>query len=182
MDNKSDEIIIITHDKLRHLHDRFWGDICKYVNRTFGSGPPDPEDVAQDVFTNFAALDNPAEIKNPRAFLYRSAHNIVISYHRKFATRRRYILEQKNCDLTTERDDIHPERLLITRERLSLLERVMWDMPVKRRRMLILNRFEGFTYAEISRQTGLSQTAVRKHVMRALADFHESLRKAEIKT
>ncbi|PCI34245.1 MAG: hypothetical protein COB54_00150 [Alphaproteobacteria bacterium] len=164
------------------LYHRFWGDICKYVNSTFGSGPPDPEDVAQAVFTNFAALDNPGEIENPRAFLYRSAHNMVISHHRKAATRRRYMMEQKNTNPSRERDDIHPERIIITRERLALLERVMWDMPVKRRRMLVLNKFDGLTYAEISRQSGLSQSAVKKHVMKALTDFHKALKKIEIKT
>ena len=167
---------------LAQLYHRFWGEICKYVNSTFGSGPPDPEDVAQAVFTNFAALDNADDIENPRAFLYRSAHNMVVSHHRKAATRRRYMMEQKNTDPNRERDDIHPERILITRERLALLERVMWDMPVKRRRMLILNRFDGLTYAEISRQSGLSQSAVKKHVMKALTDFNKALKKIELKT
>lgn len=169
-------------ENLSQLYNRFWGEICKYVNSTFGSGPPDPEDIAQTVFTNFAALDNPGQIENPRAFLYRSAHNMVISHHRKAATRRRYMMEQKNTNPGRERDDIHPERIMITRERLALLERVMWDMPVKRRRMLVLNRFDGLTYAEISRQSGLSQSAVKKHVMKALTDFHKALRKIEITT
>jgi len=173
---------ILKCNKLNHLYILYWSDICKYVNSTFGNGPPDPEDVAQEVFTSFAALEEPDKIDNPRAFLYRSAHNLVISYHRKFATRRRYMMEQKKINPTQDRDDIHPERIIMTRERLSLLERVMWDMPVKRRQMLILNRFDGLTYAEISRQSGLSQSAVKKHVVKALADFHKALKKIELKT
>jgi len=58
----------------------------------------------------------------------------------------------------------------------------MWDMPVKRRRMLVLNRFDGLTYAEISRQSGLSQSAVKKHVMKALTDFNKALKRAGLKT
>ncbi|NOZ38249.1 MAG: sigma-70 family RNA polymerase sigma factor [Gammaproteobacteria bacterium] len=170
------------YESLSNLYSRFWEDICKYVNSTFGSGPPDPEDIAQAVFTNYAALDNTAEIENPRAFLYRSAHNMVVSHHRKAATRRRYMVEQKNNNPIRERDDIHPERILITRERLALLERVMWEMPAKRRRMLVLNRFDGLTYAEISRQSGLSQSAVKKHVMKALADFNKALKRTGLKT
>lgn len=170
------------YESLSKLYSRFWDDICKYVNSTFGSGPPDPEDIAQAVFTNYAALDNSAEIKNPRAFLYRSAHNMVVSHHRKAATRRRYMVEQKNNNPILERDDIHPERILITRERLALLERAMWEMPAKRRRMLVLNRFDGLTYAEISRQSGLSQSAVKKHVMRALTDFNSALKRAGLQT
>ncbi len=170
------------YESLSKLYSRFWDDICKYVNSTFGSGPPDPEDIAQAVFTNYAALDNSAEIENPRAFLYRSAHNMVVSHHRKAATRRRHMVEQRNNNPDREHDDIHPERILITRERLALLERVMWDMPVKRRRMLVLNRFDGLTYAEISRQSGLSQSAVRKHVMKALTDFNKALKRAGLKT
>jgi|GEM_PF-171038 len=165
---------------LRQLYDRYWPDICKYVNTTFGSGPPDPEDIAQTVFTKFASLEDPSSVLNPRAFLYRSAHNEVVSYHRKSVTRRRYMMDQKNGPEENSRDDIHPERILITRERLALLERVMWDMPVKRRKMLIMNRFDGLTYAEISRRTGLSQSAVKKHIMMAMRDFNMMIQKSEI--
>lgn len=55
--------------ELGQLYHRYWGDICRYINSTFGSGPPDPEDVAQSVFVNFFSLDNPEAIENPRAFL-----------------------------------------------------------------------------------------------------------------
>tara|TARA_R110002073_G_scaffold211794_7_gene372168 strand:- start:28306 stop:28905 length:600 start_codon:yes stop_codon:yes gene_type:complete len=170
---------VLKRDKLNQLYNLYWNDICKYVNSTFGKGPPDPEDIAQEVFINFSLIDDPDKIENPRAFLYRSAHNMVISHHRKYATRRRYMMDQKKHNPTQQQDEIHPERIMITRERIALLERVMWDMPVKRRHMLILNRFDGLTYAEISRQSGLSQSAVKKHVMKALADFNKALKKIE---
>lgn len=62
---------------------QYWSKLCKYVNTKFGPGPPDPEDVAQLAFTRYAALENPAEVKNPRAYLYSTARNIVFDHYRK---------------------------------------------------------------------------------------------------
>ncbi|MBL4837464.1 MAG: sigma-70 family RNA polymerase sigma factor [Kordiimonadaceae bacterium] len=166
-----------SRQRLAHLYERYQTDICKYVGRTFGDGPPDPEDVAQQVFVKFVELDEKTDIKNPRAYLYRIAHNLIANLHRKASTRRRYIADQKNTGQALESDTIHPERILIARERLALLEQVMWAMPVKRRRMIILNWFQDLTYAEISRQTGVSKSVVRKHVLNGLEDFQKALRK-----
>ncbi len=162
------------------LYRRYWADICKYVNSTFGSGPPDPEDVAQTAFTNFAGLPDPEAVENPRAFLYRSAHNIVVSHHRKAVTRHRYVAEQQKSDQSLERTDIHPERMLVSKERLALFETVMMRLPLRRRRIFVMHRFDGLTYAEIARQMNLSQPVVKRHVVKALDQFMTALRDAEI--
>jgi len=162
------------------VYEQYQTDICKYIRRIFGKGPPDPEDVTQQVFINFMELEDKNEIQNPRAYLYRIAHNLVSNLHRKTSTRRRYIADQKTSPEDNGNDDFHPERILIARERLMLLERVMWKMPPKRRQMVILNRLKGMTYAEISRQTGQSKSVVRQHVLNGLQDFQKAMRQLEL--
>ena len=159
------------------IYRRYWTELTRYVSKTFGAGPPDPEDVAQAAFTKFASLENQKEIRNPRAFLYRTAHNFVISHHRKQGTRFRYMESEKLDNTKKMGDQITPERVLIAKERMKILERALWKMPRKRRRFLLMNRFDGLSYAEISRQAGLSQSVVRKHVEKALADIQKEFRR-----
>lgn len=166
--------------RLDTLYRSYWTEICRYVAKTFGAGPPDPEDVAQTAFANLCSTKAGNQIDNPRAFLYRAAHNIVISHYRKASTRRQYIADQEVIPRGAHQDELHPERIALSRERLALLEQAMWKMPVKRRRMMIMHRFDGLSYAEISRRTGLSQTVVRKHVAKALADFQLALDEVEV--
>ena len=49
------------------LYRRHWAELCGYIVKTFGYGPSEVEDLAQAAFVKFAALDDSAEIRNPRA-------------------------------------------------------------------------------------------------------------------
>lgn len=166
------------HGLLGDVYRRYWLEVCRYVGRTFGAGPPDPEDVAQTAFTRFAALEDPGRVENPKAFLFATARNIVVDHHRREATRNGYAREQVAAAREDAIDAVDPERVLLAKERLALLEEVLWRMPRKRRRMLIMSRFDGLSYAEISRRTGVSLSVVRRHVERGIADFQKALRVA----
>ena len=55
-----------------HMH---WEGLCAFLRKTFGSGPPDPEDVAQDAFYQLAKMKSREHIENPKAFLYKVSIN-----------------------------------------------------------------------------------------------------------
>lgn len=69
-------IAVAESDALAGLYERYRRELVAFVRMKVG-GPPEPEDVAQQAFVNYAALDDPAAVRNPRAFLYRTAANIV---------------------------------------------------------------------------------------------------------
>jgi RNA polymerase sigma factor (sigma-70 family) len=171
---------------LPELYGRYRAEIIAFVRRRFGAGPPDPEDVAQQAFTNFAALKSHEGVANPRAFLYRTAHNIVINERkRQHLARRLFDATPQPQEICEARDDFNPEVVLIGREQYRLIEQVIRDMPQKRRLILLLNRFEGLSYAEIARRMRLSESVVRKHAALAirecsavLLDTQEPSRKA----
>ena len=157
---------------LIEVYQNHWGEICRYVRRNFGAGPPEPEDVAQTAFTKFAALENPLTVRNPRAFLITTARNIVID-HYKVAETRNGQLKQISEDRRTIGalfDNLTPERILLAKEKFGLLRRVLEHMPEKRRELLLLRRVHGMSYVELSNHTGLSQTTVKYHVAMGLSD------------
>lgn len=161
---------------LRDIYRRYRSDLCRYISRAFGNGPPEPEDIVQAAFYNFAALENPQAVRNPRALLYCIARNIAIRQHQREAIFVRDGAEQAHVDAENS-DEIDPERVLMSEERAALLNEALTKMPEQRRKVLILNRLHGLSYAEISRRTGISQTQVKRLVAWALTDCKRALRK-----
>lgn len=149
-------------------------ELCRYILKQFGRNILEPEDVIQATFAKLAALDEPGLIENPRAFLYKMAYNVAVDMQRRAQVRDKHI--GNDAGYLEAMDEASPERVLDGQERLSLVSKALWGMPKKRRRMLIMSRFENLSYAEISRRTGLSETVVRKHVSNALADCQKALK------
>ncbi|MCG8507580.1 MAG: sigma-70 family RNA polymerase sigma factor [Sphingomonadales bacterium] len=157
---------------LGDVYRRFWSDLCRYVHGTFGSGPPDPEDVAQTAFTKFAALDAPHAVRNPKAFLITTARNIVLDHHKVAKSRNGHLkqIAEDGKTIHADLDDLTPERVLLGKEELGVLRQVLERLPKKRRELLLLQRVHGLSYVDLSKRTGLSQTTVKYHVAMAFAE------------
>jgi RNA polymerase sigma factor (sigma-70 family) len=165
---------------LSDLYGRYRAELVAFIRRRFGAGPPDPEDIAQQAFANFAALGPRDSIANPRAFLFRTAHNIALNVRKHQRVGRRFL--ESNPDpkeMREERVDLDPEVVLLSREQFSLVESVIRAMPWKRRQSLLLSRLEGLTYADIGRRLGMSESAVRKHVAAAVRECGAALLHAD---
>jgi RNA polymerase sigma factor (sigma-70 family) len=158
------------------LYARHWGELCHYIKKHFGAGPPDPEDVAQEAFVKFAALDDRDVIDNPRAYLFRTAHNVFVDEHRRLVLRR---ANPSDTQAQPVSDDRTPERVLVGQERLQILARSLRAMPAARRRSFLLNRLQGLSCVAIARITGYSESAVKKHIGVAIAELEAALTGAE---
>lgn len=159
------------------LYKEYWHELRRHIASRFGAGPPEPDEVAQIAFTRFAALENPHSIENPWAFLVRTAQNVVIDHARRAGLEaqhwRQAAADSKNTGAAL--DDRSPEFVLLVQEEIRLLREKLAAMPEVRRRLLLLQRVEGLSYAELARMTGLSQTTVKYHVAMALADCADAL-------
>lgn len=158
------------------LYARHWNELCHYIRRRFGVGPPDPEDVAQETFIKFASLENRDAIDNPRAYLYRTAHNLLIDERRRLTLRNKSTGDIETLSVS---DDRTPERVLVGKERLDVLTRTLLAMPDARRRSFMLNRLHGLSAAAIARMTGYSDSAVKKHIGLALSELEAALTASE---
>jgi RNA polymerase sigma-70 factor (ECF subfamily) len=161
--------------RMERLYRAHWKDLCHFIRWKFGGGPPDPEDIAQAAFLRLATLPEPESIQNPFAFLGRVASNLVLDDIRRTQVRTNSMREL-GLAADGERDD-RPgcERELIGREDMALVIEELKAMPSVRRRVLILNRVHGLSFAEIGRRMGISGPAVRKHLVRALQDLQAAI-------
>jgi len=167
-------------EPLPELYGRHRAELIAFVRSKFGAGPPEPEDVAQQAFANYAALGPHATVTNPRAFLFRTAHNIVVNDRKRQQVGRRFFETAPQAhEICEARDDFNPEVVLLGKEQYRLIEQVIRDMPEKRRLVLLLNRFEDLSYAEIARRLGLSESVVRKHAALAIRECAAVLLEAQ---
>lgn len=163
---------------LNALYARYWQELCNYLRRTFGAGPPEPEDIAQATFAKFAAVPEPEAVANPRAFLYATARNLVHDYFRHQRYRDSHVQDVQHTADHQILYEISPERVLLDRERVHLLTAALARLPLKTRRMILLHRFEGLTHAEIAKRFGVSTSLVQKKIEQALEECNRYMNSA----
>lgn len=154
--------------ELEQAYRQYWSELCKYINTKFGPGPPDPEDVAQLAFARYAALENSAEVKNPRAYLYSTARNIVFDHYRKDKVARSYADDIQAQPELYGLEEITPEHVSIERDRLNIISEAIRRLPEKQQVVLTLKRGHGATYAQIAARTGWSIADISRQLARAL--------------
>jgi RNA polymerase sigma factor (sigma-70 family) len=166
---------------INQLYANCWAELCRFIKVRFGDGPPEPEDVAQQAFTQFAALDDPKKIDNPRAFLFRTATNITIDDKRRQKRQARLLqMAYPNRGEEAHSNDSEPVRVMLGKEEYSTLRQTFEAMPEKRRQLFLLQRLHGMSYVELAEISGLSATTVKYHVAMALADCSGALSKGEL--
>ncbi len=156
-----------------------WAELCGYVRRTFGAGPPEPEEVAQGAFVRFATLERPDQVGNPRAFLYACARNIVLDHQRHERVRERSAGALSLLVQDQQAGIPDGERVSSARQRLEIVEATVRAMRPHRRKVLVMHAIHGLNYSEIARRLGLSHTRVTQLFAAAVAECERSLRLAD---
>lgn len=159
-----------------------WQELCRYVERRMPNISSDAADIVQLAFSRLTETEAKQDVKNTRAFLYKTAHNIAVDEIRHERVCEQYRKETvENSEAGTNlphASGYDAEKHLLERERLRVLEQVIKKLPKKRRRIFVLNRVHGLSYDEIAAQEGMSKSAVTRHVFRALEDCRREMEDA----
>ena len=131
------------------------------------------QDVVQRVFARIAALgsDQVRSILQPRAYLREAARNIVRDDARA-ATR--WFTSSETLEKCGHASS-DPVATLEARDRLARIEHAVQRMKPLTRQIFLARRLDGYSYAEIAGQTGLSQRGVEKQMSRAIRQLGRHL-------
>ncbi|MEM8982576.1 MAG: sigma-70 family RNA polymerase sigma factor [Pseudomonadota bacterium] len=154
--------------------------LVNFLRARFGIGPPDPEDIAQKTFTQILGKVDFQSVTNPRAYLWRVAHNLMVSEHRAIGAADRGV---GNLTAITNVDEgylLVPERVLEAKAQMQTALTVIGEMPERRRDVLILVRVDGLTLRETASRLGISSAAVSKHLAKATETLYNALVEKEI--
>jgi len=122
-------------------------------------------EVAQEAYVRLLSLDQPGAVSYLRAFLFKTAANIAIDRRRRHQNYDKVAARQLFAELTENRT---PERQLSGEQTLRHLGILIEAMPAKCRESFVMNQIQGLDAATIAAQLGITDSMVRKYVVRAL--------------
>lgn len=130
------------------------------------------EDLTQEVFVRLISTAGPDRIKCAEAFVFRVATNLLIDRSR-FASRRsqRGFVPVRSAPVGPLTrglvEDREPGRVLVGRESLLEVLRLLDDLGERTRDIFVLFRLENIKQREIAALYGIGRSTVEKHVMKA---------------
>ena len=160
------------------LFDRYQPGLVAFLGRRVRRAADVP-DLAQEVYLRFLRADRAELIRNPEAYLYTIAVNLI---------REQAVLEQRwkhtvdpgessaepaLIDFRTPEEDVDQAA------RLSRLEGLIEALPPKFQAVLILQYRDGLTYEQIAHRLEVSTHTVKKYVVQGLALCRKRLSRSE---
>lgn len=133
------------------------------------------DDLVQDVFLALQARGAASEIENVEGYLFRTAANVLARRSRRASWNwdRPGQLEEVR-DLA---DEVSPERVLIAREEIEAVIKVLNALPPRTARAFYLHRIEGLTYEAIGADMGISAKGVEYLIGKAIHKLAKRLRR-----
>jgi RNA polymerase sigma factor (sigma-70 family) len=156
---------LTVEDRVVKLYEETRVDVYHYLLR-LGLGPAQAQEGAQEVFLRLhSALAGGESIRNPRAWVFRVAHNLAVTEHR--AGDRWMALDPGLEAALTDRGP-GPEARVLQRERSARLGAALAELSPQQRRCLYL-RAEDLRYREIAEALGVGVSTVSQFITRGIA-------------
>jgi len=151
----------------------YYGPLCSHALR-FVSSKAIAEDIVSDIFYEFHSEQHFLRVNSSfRSYLFSAVR------YRSFDYVRRELQRQTSLDLVMEfsQDEFqNPEEMTQYEELYHDVQRVINDMPMKRRQIYLLNRLEGKKAIEIAEELTLSVRTVETHIYQAIHQLRSKLR------
>ena len=148
--------------------------LLRFLNRRT-RGHEDAADMLQEAFLRLIRLVSlEAFPVSPEAYLQQIAGNLLRDRSRRRTARSEDLHEPINEAALVDPAP-GPADYLTARETLDAYERALLKLKPKTRRIFLLHRREGLTYAQIAAEAGLSVSGVEKQMMKAIAHIDRAL-------
>lgn len=134
-------------------------------------------DLTQEAFLRFAEHGPAATaaVAHPRAYLYRTAHNLAVDHVRR--RQRERTDPTPSTDMAGIADDLpSPERVAAAHDEMTTVRGALLELPERTRQVFALTRIEGLTYGEVARRLQISDSSVQKHLAKAIRHVMQRLR------
>jgi len=139
------------------------------------------DDVVQEVYCRLLRLDSVEHIDDPRAYLFRTARNVVLGQIRR--NRVVSIMTMQNLDELHVADATpNPETATAARVELNQVLGLIRDLPERCRQVFELRKVHGLSQAETAARLGVSENIVEKETAKGLTAILKTLAGAPLLT
>lgn len=140
----------------------FWSDLRQQIARRTRNDR-DAEDLLHSAYLRLQRYRADKEVQDPAAFLVRTAQNLAIDRYRRDQP-----LRDGGVELETEDHSPLQDEVIASRARLERVKSGLDQLTPRTREVFLMHRLQNFKYHEIATQLGISQSAVEKHISKAL--------------
>jgi RNA polymerase sigma-70 factor (ECF subfamily) len=152
---------------LEDLYRSYRAPLVAWLRRRYGSGPPNPEDIAQTAFIKLLASDGLGRADHIRSYLYAIAVNTARDEIQWISRTDRFI-ERQLRESGRDLEEITPERIYSGKLDVDRLAELMGQLTGKQREIVRRSRILGQTYAQISEEMGWSMADISRQLAAAL--------------
>lgn len=144
--------------------------LVRYLNTKVNNNE-DANDLAQEALLRMHKFQQSGSLDNARAFLFKTANNLLIDQIRRARVHDQYLDSQIIPAQSSEQDDKcapSAERTVCAEQELDRIYETLEAMPPKVRHAFVLHRSSDLSYPEIAREMGVSTSMVEKYIAEAL--------------
>ena len=145
--------------------ENYYRELVSFLSARLGNAQA-AEDVVHDAYVRVLERTAGEPIEQPRAFLYRTALNLVIDGHRRNTLRQVEPLDV--LDTEEQFFSPSPQVLMDHGQRLEMLQRALAELPAACRDSFLLRKLEGLSHLEIAERLGVSRSVVEKNIVNAM--------------
>jgi RNA polymerase sigma-70 factor, ECF subfamily len=161
---------VLDFDTLVHTYGRYVMSVAYAVIRN----PEDAEDVVQETFFRAFRSDNLSNIEHMKAWLGRIAWRLALNRSRN-RSRDPKKIQSDELLRTFPAQETGAEELLIRKERMALLDRVLLTLPRDLRETFILLTVDEMTSRSAAEILCIPESSVRNRLFRARGLIKEKL-------
>ncbi|WP_269634487.1 RNA polymerase sigma factor [Methylovulum miyakonense] len=132
-------------------------------------------DLCQEAFIRLCHLDDLGGIENLKAYLFKTALNLLCDHYRSQSARQAVTIDWP-ADALLEPEDLRcAQTVAVGEETLDKLIAALAELPPQCQRIFYLNRFEGLRQRDIAERLNLSIRTVEDNIKRALMHIAKTL-------
>lgn len=131
----------------------------------------DANDLAQEAFLRMHKFQQSRRLDNARAFLFKTANNLVVDQMRRASVHDKYLSFERLSEQSDEENDKFApsaERTVSAEQELDRIYKVVNQMPEKVRSAFLMHRGKDLSYSQIATEMDVSTSMVEKYIIQAL--------------
>lgn len=142
----------------------------------------DARDLSQEAFLRLTRALDKNNIENPHGYLFRIAANLANEYLLKKQTQGINVTSfgEGELDALEDGKGMTPlEDNVEVQETLAELDRILGDLPVLYKSVLMMRKRDGYSHQEIAEKLNISKHTVHIYLTKALAACRQNLREKQ---
>lgn len=150
--------------------DSFTAPLVQYLSKRVPINE-DANDLAQEALLRTHKFQRTNELDNARAFLYKTANNLLIDQLRRAKVHDKFLTMEKHAEQSAgDSDKGAPsvERTVSAEQELANINKALDQLPHKVKQAFLMSRGRDLSYPEIAQEMNVSVSMVEKYIVQAL--------------